>query len=162
MEMKDADGNVLCSIKDGEVVCRTGTFENVVFSGVAMKKKTIVTAQNFSSIFKTTSEADTYDIDFSVSGTWLDIQYLPGKIFISPKSMRALCGNTILLYNNSNSILAITTRTTQSFNGAPGAFQSFALNPREFASLECRIGAYQGMEQPYFLAQKGSIDTTLD
>ena len=33
VEMKDTDGNVLCSIKDGEVVCRTGTFENVNVSG---------------------------------------------------------------------------------------------------------------------------------
>lgn len=33
LEMKDANGNILCSIKGGEVVCKTGTFENVNVSG---------------------------------------------------------------------------------------------------------------------------------
>lgn len=33
VEMTDSDGNVLFQVKDGNVVCKTGTFENVVISG---------------------------------------------------------------------------------------------------------------------------------
>lgn len=34
VEMKDSSGNVLFQVKDGNVTCKTGTFENVVVSGV--------------------------------------------------------------------------------------------------------------------------------
>ncbi len=34
IEMKDDDGNILVEIKDGNVTCKTGTFENVVISGI--------------------------------------------------------------------------------------------------------------------------------
>jgi len=34
IDMKDSDGNVLFQAKDGNVICKTGTFENVTISGV--------------------------------------------------------------------------------------------------------------------------------
>ena len=34
IDMKDASGNVLFQAKDGNVICKTGTFENVTISGV--------------------------------------------------------------------------------------------------------------------------------
>ena len=33
IDMKDADGNILFQAKDGNVICRTGTFENIKVSG---------------------------------------------------------------------------------------------------------------------------------
>lgn len=33
IDMKDSDGNIIFQAKDGNVICKTGTFENVVISG---------------------------------------------------------------------------------------------------------------------------------
>lgn len=173
MYARDADGEVVLNadgtkkiiayIRDGKIVINTGEFNNVVFSGIAMKKRTEVTATNFSSIFKLEADSENqYDIDLKKCGTWLDIKYLPKNIIIYPKNMRAFCGNVLLFYNNSSHSFSISTLTTSSFNGSPGAFSSFTIAPGQFASLECKIGAKDGQEIAYFLGQKGTINTTLD
>lgn len=163
IDMKDTNGNILFQAKDGNVTCKTGTFENIVFSGLMRKKRTTVDASNFASIFKLyENEDNTYDIDFSVSGTWLDIQYLPQNIIIYPRAMRALCGNTILLYNNSEHAINISAPSTKNFDGSPGAFNSFTISPGKFASLECRIGSKSDSETAYFLYQTGNINNNLD
>lgn len=163
IDMKDANGNILCLIKDGVIKINTGEFNNVVFSGVAMKKRTEVTAANFSSIFKLDANSvNQYDVDLKSCGTWLDIRYLPNNIIIYPRSMRALCGNTILLYNNTSYALSISAPATESYNGGPGDFTSFTIERGQFVSLECKIGVKDGKETAYFVAQKGIINTTLD
>ncbi|MBD5402709.1 hypothetical protein HDR58_07925 [bacterium] len=163
LDMKDANGNILCLIKDGVIKVNTGEFNNVVFSGVAMKRRTEVTAANFSSIFKLDADTDNqYDIDLKSCGTWLDIRYLPSNIIIYPRSMRALCGNTILLYNNTAYALSISAPATTSYNGGPGAFTSFTIERGQFASLDCKVGVKDGKETAYFVVQKGTINTTLD
>lgn len=163
VEMKDADGNILCLIKDGKVECNTGVFNNVVFSGVAMKRRTVVTQFNFSSIFKLQEDEDNlFDIDLTTCGTWLDIRYLPQDVIIYPRNMRALCGNTILLYNNSSRTLSISSPVTSNTTSEPGSYTSFSLKPDEFVSLECKIGVLNGKEEAYFIGRRGAINAKLD
>lgn len=165
IDMRDASGNILFQAKDGNVICKTGTFENVVFSGLMRKKKTVVTAANFNSIFILRDNEDyndMYDVNFALSGTWLEIQYLPKNIIIYPKALRALCGNTVLIYNKSSHNFAISAPACTSFDGSPGSFNSFAVSSGQFASLECKIGCKNGTEVAYFLAQHGSINNSID
>lgn len=158
IEMKDNAGNILFQAKDGNVICKTGTFENVVLSGVTKKIRTEVTAANFSSIFKN-SILNGYNLDLTKSGTWLDIQYLPGNILVRPNNMRALCGNTILLYNNTQHIISVTS-SSPTF--PPSDLDAVGVNPGQFISLECKLGVVGGAETAYFLYQRGSINPDLD
>lgn len=162
IDMRDAAGNILFQAKDGNVICRTGTFENVVFSGLLRKKKTIVTSSNFNEIFKYDKADDTYDIDFARSGTWLEIRYLPEKIIIYPKGLRALCGNTVLLYNYTEYPISISAPCCTEYNGGPKTFVSFNIESNQFASLECKIGNKDGLEAAYFVSQRGNINNSLD
>ncbi len=164
IDMKDSAGNILFQAKDGNVICKTGTFENVVFSGLMRKKKTIVTAKNFNDIFIPYAEdgENYYDVDFSKCGTWLELQYLPEDIIIYPKGLRALSGNTILLYNLTARTLAVSAPCCFKYDGGPTSFASFAIGTNQFASMECKIGSSFDLEKAYFVVQKGRIDTTLD
>lgn len=171
IDMRDAAGNILFQAKDGNVICRTGTFENVVVSGLVRKKKTVVTSANFGNIFKvdqTHNDPDmgtyAYEIDFNSCGTWLEIQFLPSDITIYPKGHRDMCGNTILLYNKtSHTVGLIGNSAIKSATGpSPTSFQSFALQPDRFASIEFKIGAVNNKETAYFEVQFGTINKSIE
>lgn len=162
IDMRDAAGNILFQAKGGNVICKTGTFENVVFSGLLRKKKTTVVSGNFSDIFIFDESDESYNIDFAKSGTWLELQYLPSDISVYPKGMRALCGNTILLYNRTQFAIGISAPCCTSYDGGPVSFNSIVIGTNQYASLECRIGSYNNIETAYFVAQKGNISNSLD
>lgn len=162
IDMRDAAGNILFQAKGGNVICKTGTFENVVFSGLLRKKKTTVISANFSDIFIFDESDESYNIDFAKSGTWLELQYLPSDISVYPKGMRALCGNTILLYNRTQFAIGISAPCCTSYDGGPVSFNSIVIGTNQYASLECRIGSYNNIETAYFVAQKGNISNSLD
>lgn len=170
IDMRDAAGNILFQAKDGNVTCRTGTFENVVVSGLVRKKKTVVTAANFGNIFKvdqTHNDPDmgtyAYEIDFDVCGTWLEFQFLPGDITIYPKGHRDLCGNTVLLYNKTSHTVGLSGNSAiKSATGpSPTSLQSFALQPDRFASIDFKIGAVNNKETAYFEVQFGTINNSI-
>lgn len=168
--MKDASGNVVFEAKDGNVTCLTGTFENVVVSGLYHKKKTVVTAANFGNFFtvnQSYNDPDSglyvYDINFDKCGTWLEFQYLPSNIVIYPKGHRDLCGNTILLYNKSSHSIAWSGNSAvkTGIGTSPSDFTSFVLLSNRFASIEFKIGSVNNKETAYFEVQTGTIDNTI-
>jgi len=164
VDIRDDAGNILFHADRNGLTCRMGSFENVVISGFMKKTRTVVNASNFNDIFIPKGDAAdaAYSIDFTRCGTWLDISYLPADVSVYPDNIRALAGNTILLYNNSAHSLAFSAKSCVNYNGTPGSFSSFAIAPGKFAALECKIGAYQGKETAFFAAQHGSTDPSLD
>lgn len=169
IDMRDAAGNILFQAKDGNVTCNTGTFENVVISGLVRKKKTVITSANFSRFLKLNqTETDTfgmdvYDIDFYACGTWLEFQYLPADIHIYPKALRSLCGNTILIYNKASHYISLSGNSSvvNGIKAPSSSFQSFNINKNQFASIEFKIGSVNDKETPYFEVQCGAIDNTI-
>lgn len=170
IEMTSSSGAVLFTAKDGAVTCNTGNFKNInisgtsVFTGLVKKSKTVVTSANFSKIF-TNYDAEEYtsELNFEESGTWLDIQYLPGSgLTVYPKGIREIVGNTMLIYNRSGKSLAISAAGISSYDLPLGSFNSVIVDSGKFISMEWKIGVFNGKEEPYFVYQHGAIDTSLD
>lgn len=60
VEMKDSKGNIIFQVKDGNVICKTGTFENITVSGI------IKANLRYSKVKELNSYDDTYNNSYTI------------------------------------------------------------------------------------------------
>lgn len=159
IEMKDAFGNVVFSAKDGNVLCKRGSFENVVLSGFLYKKKLTITKFNIRRYISSTEYG--IELDFNaISSTWIEFKhlredvliFLPGiepntTYFTAEKEdkVRSMIGTKLLIQNKSNYSIALTGHTVSvGSNGVGG--NSFGLGKNQYSILECKVFKINGWE----------------
>lgn len=168
IDMKDANGNIIFQAKDGNVICKKGTFEDVSIAGYLYKKKTKISQTNLSE-YTTIDVFNSLRLDLLKSGTWVEFSNLAQDVYIMMPSIypevttytaaqkefvRSMIGNTILLQNISNQSITLTGRMKSTENSSS---VSPNIQKNEFISLECRATVTDGYEDIYWLYKKGKI-----
>ena len=168
IDMKDANGNVIFQAKDGNVICKKGIFENVNIAGYLYKKKTKISQSNLSE-YTTTDIFNTLQLDLLKSGTWVEFSNLSEDVYImmpsiypdvteytaaQKETVRSMIGNTVLINNISDKIIAITGNIKSKEDGSS---VSVSVQANQFISLECKATVTNGYEDIYWLYKKGKI-----
>jgi hypothetical protein len=82
IEMKDKNGNVIFEAKDGNVTCKTGTFENVKVSGSIYRPPVVINDNNYQT-YAPKNDAGVHVLDLSKSGLNVQIELSDSKISIA-------------------------------------------------------------------------------
>ncbi len=146
---KLANGNIIWdesgnAVFEGEINARSG-----VFSGLLKKRKTIITEDNKAAYIHQ-GYYDANELDFEAAGTFvvfsnlttLTAVYLPslyGGSTVSEEakdSVRALVGNTVILYNEGSTRVEIRGASATSESTS---LTSFDIESGEMVYLECRV-----------------------
>ena len=162
IEMKDAFGNVVFSAKDGNVICKRGSFENVVLSGYLYKKKFTITRFNIRR-YIIHKDYDHDSIDFLAMGTtWVEFKDLSSPVNIvlpgippnfpsisaeQEGEVRSMIGTTVLLQNKSTKNIKIWGHTIKQGESNPSFIN---IKQYEYAAIECKIRSTNGWEEVYW------------
>ena len=132
--MRDSSGKTLLNITNGNITCNVGNFKNVevegtinadkgYFSGILKKKKIVIDDNNFNSFLK--KHGNYYRLILTETGTFINFsRYFTkkGTVIELPQfrvsrdplanqsqydEVRALVGNTFLIYNNSDECITL-------------------------------------------------------
>lgn len=82
IEMKDAIGNVIFEAKDGNVTCKTGTFENVKVSGSIYRPPVVINDNNYQT-YAPKNGAGVHVLDLSKSGLNVQFELSDNAIYIA-------------------------------------------------------------------------------
>ncbi|MGP1464206.1 MAG: hypothetical protein ACTTKJ_01095 [Prevotella koreensis] len=167
IEMKDAFGNVVFSAKDGNVICKRGSFENVVLSGHIYKKKFILTRYNLSR-YSFINDFDDRELNFdSIGSSWIEFKELRSDVTIHLKGIqpntayntaekkdkiRSMIGTKLLLQNRSNYTILLVGEIDWDPDDIRINFGSSAIAPNKVLLLECKCGNKDGWETVYWQA----------
>jgi hypothetical protein len=145
----------------GELHATNGTFLNVnisgqsTFGGLLKKSKTLITSNNIAEYAIYDDITQGWDLDFKKTGTFIGVAdtggitiTLPGVYYHTHDSahtpysetreqVRALVGNTIIIYNMEQQAKVLITGNTST--SETGGATSFSLSPGQCVVLECRL-----------------------
>lgn len=168
VEMKDSEGNVLFQVKDGDVVCKTGSFENVKIEGFLYKKKRVITQKDLSEYVILDALSVLY-LDFDKAGTWIEFAdltedatvYMPpysvaddqGSLIVNMDSVRRLVGCSVIFFNRSEHTVTVTGGNVQEREDSSPV--SVPVPKNYYISLECKASAKNDTEHIYWLYRRG-------
>ena len=81
IEMKDSDGNIIFEAKDGNVTCKTGTFENVKVSGSIYRPPLVINDNNYQT-YAPKNGAGVHVLDLTKSGLNIQLELSDAAIYI--------------------------------------------------------------------------------
>lgn len=184
VEMKNGAGEVVFRAKDGAVSCKTGIFENVtvnsatindancnrgtfndiLFSGIMQRKKTVINDSNIADyatlnagmyIINTNKGVSWYEIN--TSGTTTSIIELPwhmtGNTDTAKRELaRSIVGNSITLYNRRAALIYVHGAIDVALpsNTVQNTFFSSGIASMYCAQFTCKLGICNGEECIYW------------
>lgn len=82
IEMKDKNGNVIFEAKDGNVTCKTGTFENVKVSGSIYRPPVVINDNNYQT-YAPKNYKNAYVFDLSKTGLNIQLELSSSTIYVA-------------------------------------------------------------------------------
>lgn len=157
IDMKDAEGNVLFQAKDGNVICKTGTFENIKVQGE-------ITAEHLNLKISTADHYD--DVPELANGAICDSAsgiILPELPQGTARSMRILnplqtrtAPSNLVLKPASNKVFISKTLSVMDAVNATVTVDGYGLNAGKYVELIGIRGSYQPTNTYWLMSQMNS------